>query len=116
MLLFEQPLPFVIKNDIIFRLIAAIVQPPCDTNSLLRFGQALSANLSSQTPAEMHENEYPFHLAEIEKMLLAQCEEVENSEDKKINGELYAVYVRNRLLNTLATMLAHSSGQINNQH
>uniref|UniRef100_A0AC35F2R0 Uncharacterized protein n=1 Tax=Panagrolaimus sp. PS1159 TaxID=55785 RepID=A0AC35F2R0_9BILA len=112
MLLFEQPSVFVIRNDILFRLIGAIVQPPCDSHSLLRFGQTLSANLSAQTPQEIHENEYPFHIAELEKLLLAQCN---GNLNPVINEELYSVYVRNRLLNMLGNMLAHSSGQINSQ-
>uniref|UniRef100_A0AC35G5C3 Uncharacterized protein n=1 Tax=Panagrolaimus sp. PS1159 TaxID=55785 RepID=A0AC35G5C3_9BILA len=112
MLLFEEPSVFVIRNDILFRLIGAIVQPPCDSHSLLRFGQTLSANLSAQTPQEIHENEYPFHIAELEKLLLAQCN---GNPNPVINEELYSVYVRNRLLNMLGNMLAHSSGQINSQ-
>lgn len=115
----ERPSVFVIQNDILFRLVGAIIQPPCDGMSFLRFGQAIASTLpvqSAQAPGniESHNPNLPFHIAELEKRLQAQLN-TESIEDDRIDSTLYYVYVRNRLLNTMSTMLAHSSGQINKQ-
>ncbi|KAI6233883.1 hypothetical protein M3Y99_00857600 [Aphelenchoides fujianensis] len=123
----ERPSVFVIRNDILFRLVGAIIQPPCDVGSFLRFGQAIAATLPTQSPQSAAPNErqqnLSFHIAELEKLLVKQLDEAEAAGGQQdgegiassINASMYAVYVRNRLLNILSTMLAHSSGQVNNQ-
>lgn len=106
-LIFEAPSTFVLNNDILFRLVGAIIQPPCDSNSLLRLGQMLSATLSPNS--DPNEGKYPFHIAELEALLL------QTPTGTAIDGYLYAIYIRNRLLNMLSILLAHSSGSINIQ-
>lgn len=107
MLVFETPSLFTVRNDIVFRLVGAIIQPPCDPQSLLRFGQTISATLPAQ--ADLLEKQYPFHIAELERLLLA------TPANSAVDAQLYAVYVRNRMLNILMTLLSHSSGPVNAQ-
>lgn len=116
----EHPSLFVIQNDILFRLVGAIIQPPCDGLSFLRFGQAIASTLptqSAQAPEnlESRNKNLPFHIAELEKMLQNQLKTVDLESEDQIEQTLYFVYVRNRLLNIMSTMLAHSSGQVNSQ-
>jgi hypothetical protein len=109
MLLFENESSlFPVRNDILFRLIGAIVQPPCDQQSLLRLGQTIAATLPSSSGGEWQESDFPFHIAELERLLL-------QSHEGELNRHHYAVYVRNRLVNIISTTLAHSSGQVNSQ-
>ncbi|KAI6229287.1 Beige/BEACH domain-containing protein [Aphelenchoides besseyi] len=127
----EKPSAFIIRNDILFRLIGAIIQPPCDVGSFLRFGQAIAATLPTQSPQVVEPNErqrnFPFHIAELERLLNKQVDDTEatltanatpqtdENLSAAIDSHMYAVYVRKRLLNILSTMLAHSSGQVNHQ-
>uniref|UniRef100_A0A1I7RU76 Mediator of RNA polymerase II transcription subunit 23 n=1 Tax=Bursaphelenchus xylophilus TaxID=6326 RepID=A0A1I7RU76_BURXY len=119
LLVAESPKTFVVRNDVIFRLIGAIIQPPCDSASLLRFGQALVSTLPTQSlnsGEKSIEAHYPFHIAELERILLTQCNQVKEEEsDEKMDPTLYAIYVRNKLLNILNTTLAHTSGTVNSQ-
>lgn len=151
LLVVERPRVFVVRTDVLFRLIAAIVQPPCDAASLLRFGQALASTLPTQSlnsGERSAERSLPFHIAELERCLWAQCGEGSPARgttssstdptatsstasgsandpaheqddvhpaDRLLDPTLYAVYVRNRLLNTMVTTLAHTSGQVNAQ-
>uniref|UniRef100_A0A915E805 WD repeat and FYVE domain-containing protein 3 n=1 Tax=Ditylenchus dipsaci TaxID=166011 RepID=A0A915E805_9BILA len=111
--IFENSSLFPVKNDIVFRLIGAIVQPPCDQHSLLRLGQTISATSSSQPNGDEKEDgggQYPFHIAELERLLLD-----EHNSGMEINRSVYCIYVRNRLLNMIMTTLAHSSGQVNKE-
>jgi hypothetical protein len=62
---------------------------------------------------ESRNKNLPFHIAELEKMLQSQVKDLDNED--QIDSTLYFVYVRNRLLNIMSTMLAHSSGQVNSQ-
>jgi hypothetical protein len=116
-LIVERPLLFVIENDVLFRLVGAIIQPPCDGVSYLRFGQAIASTLPTQ-PAHSMENleqnhpNLPFHIAELEKVLKNLKSD---ADDDQIDQTVYYVYSRNRLLNVISTMLAHSSGQVNSQ-
>ncbi|CAD5218465.1 unnamed protein product [Bursaphelenchus okinawaensis] len=119
LLVAERPKTFVVKNDIIFRLIGAIIQPPCDSASLLRFGQALVSTLPTQSlnsGEKSVEAGYPFHISELERLLLNQCNgSKEEENDDRMDANLYAIYVRNKLLNILSTTLAHTSGTVNSQ-
>ncbi|KAL3072845.1 hypothetical protein niasHS_017819 [Heterodera schachtii] len=104
---------FPVQNDISFRLIDAIVQPPCDANSLLLLGQTIAATVAF----DVDETEYPFSTAQLEKRLLEETAErdKEEEEDEIRDLHLYSVHMRNRLLNILCTMLSHSNSQMNNQ-
>jgi hypothetical protein len=118
----ERPSLFVIQNDILFRLVGAIIQPPCDGISFLRFGQAIAATLPTQAAQapenlERHHPNLPFHIAELEKLLQSQLKAMgDNLDDEQIDQTVYYVYTRNRLMNIMSTMLAHSSGQVNLQY
>jgi hypothetical protein len=76
----ENRAKFPIRNDIPFRLISAIVQPPCDGQCLLRLGQTISGtiafDLDETGPG------FPFHIAELEKKLLEG-----NSEEQVEDGD-----------------------------
>ena len=106
-----EPSAFVVRNDVLFRLVGAIIQPPCDAVSFLRFGQAVASTLptSQQSTGEGNKS-MAFHIAELELMLKSQADSA------AIDATLYAIYVRNRLLNIVSTMLAHSNGAVNQQY
>lgn len=112
---FENSTLFCIKNDIVFRLIGAIIQPPCETQLLLRVGQTISATVS----LENSEKDYPFYIAELEQILIEHMNKSNLGKENYKNSEeiqkIYLIFLRNRLLNMIFTILAHSSGQINNQ-
>uniref|UniRef100_A0A183C1L8 Uncharacterized protein n=1 Tax=Globodera pallida TaxID=36090 RepID=A0A183C1L8_GLOPA len=101
---------FPVQNEISFRLIGAIVQPPCDGNSLLRLGQAIAATIAF----DVDETAYPFSTAQLEQRLTAETAS-EDRRDEIRDLHLYAVYARNRLLNILCTMLHHSNSQMNKE-
>uniref|UniRef100_A0A914HM60 WD repeat and FYVE domain-containing protein 3 n=1 Tax=Globodera rostochiensis TaxID=31243 RepID=A0A914HM60_GLORO len=101
---------FPVQNDISFRLIGAIVQPPCDGNSLLRLGQAIAATIAF----DVDETAYPFSTAQLEQRLTAETASEERRDEIR-DLHLYAVYARNRLLNILCTMLHHSNSQMNKE-
>lgn len=115
----ERPFLFVVQNDILFRLVGAIIQPPCDGTSFLRFGQAIASTLPTQAVQapenlERYHPNLPFHISELEKLLQSQLKG-EETDEEQIDQTIYYVYARNRLLNIMSTMLAHSSGQVNSQ-
>ncbi|CAJ0936217.1 unnamed protein product, partial [Mesorhabditis belari] len=99
-------------NDIIFNLISAIIQPPCDSRSILKIGQTIAATLPSTTEDGMLEEGLPFHISELQSMVIGSGLPLEKGKNPPI---VYLVYVRNRILNLLANILAHSSVQ-SNQH
>jgi hypothetical protein len=65
--------------------------------------------ISATVDFENDENNYPFHIAELEQLLLGANAENESSKSR----DVYPIYVRNRLLNIVYTALANSSGSVN---
>uniref|UniRef100_A0A914RG74 Uncharacterized protein n=1 Tax=Parascaris equorum TaxID=6256 RepID=A0A914RG74_PAREQ len=53
--LFDSPYAIFAVNDVVFNLLAAIIQPPSDCNSLLKLGQLLAATLPSSSADQMSE-------------------------------------------------------------
>uniref|UniRef100_A0A1I7TDI9 WD repeat and FYVE domain-containing protein 3 n=1 Tax=Caenorhabditis tropicalis TaxID=1561998 RepID=A0A1I7TDI9_9PELO len=101
--------PAMIRNtdEIIFNLISAIIQPQCDSRSVLKVGQCIAATLPT-TETECYEDSHlPFHISEIQKLFL------ESSEDPP--EALHNVYIRNRLLNIIANFLSNSNAQVQQQ-
>ncbi|CAI5448055.1 unnamed protein product [Caenorhabditis angaria] len=84
-------------DEIVFNLISAILQPPCDTKSILKIGQIVGATLSGSSEVE----EAPFHISELQKLFLAEP-----------SSKIHLIYIRNRLLNMLSNFLSNSNSQI----
>lgn len=119
-LLFDRPQLLPAIKDVVFSLLSAIIQPPCDPQSLLKLGQvssefclefqAVAATLPTTEEDAAAEESLPFHIAELQTVLLG----------KETNGgtgpsAVYLVYIRNRVLNMLANFLSHSSPSLNVQ-
>ncbi|CAJ0587641.1 unnamed protein product, partial [Mesorhabditis spiculigera] len=100
-------------NDIVFNLISALIQPPCDSRSLLKIGQMIAATLPGTTEDGLAEEALPFHISELQMIVLGG--QGITLEPKKTPPIPYLVYVRNRILNLLANILAHTSPQHNQQ-
>ncbi|ULT96044.1 hypothetical protein L3Y34_004591 [Caenorhabditis briggsae] len=101
--------PSMIQNtdEIVFNLISAIIQPQCDSRSILKVGQCIAATLPT-SEAECYEDSHlPFHIAEIQKMYLELTEDPSEA--------LHNVYIRNRLLNIIANFLSNSNAQVQQQ-
>ncbi|EGT48714.1 hypothetical protein CAEBREN_32071 [Caenorhabditis brenneri] len=94
-------------DEIIFNLISAIIQPMCDSRSILKVGQCIAATLPT-TEAECYEDSHmPFHISEIQKLFLKSTENPPQA--------LHRVYIRNRLLNIIANFLSNSNAQVQQQ-
>ncbi|KHN76238.1 WD repeat and FYVE domain-containing protein 3 [Toxocara canis] len=106
--LFDSPTAIFAVNDVVFNLLAAIIQPPCDCNSLLKLGQLLAATLPSSS-ADQCETEYPLTIPDLQTALFQAKPPLE------IDRTLYLIYIRNRTLNIMANTLAHSSPSNNLQ-
>uniref|UniRef100_A0A0M3IYN0 Beige/beach protein-related (inferred by orthology to a S. mansoni protein) n=1 Tax=Anisakis simplex TaxID=6269 RepID=A0A0M3IYN0_ANISI len=111
--LFDSPQAIFAVNDVVFNLIAAIIQPPSDSNSLLKLGQLLAATLPSSS-ADQCEEEYPLSIPDLQTALFKQKCTIAGT-DSEIDRTLYLIYIRNRILNILANTLAHSSPSNNLQ-
>lgn len=109
---------FGVRHDVLFRLVGAIVQPPCEAALLLRLGQTIAATMAPDGARGM-ETEFPFHIAELERCLLtggeSACVKWSAEDEDEKRKRMYSVYVRNRLLNSLSTMIAHSSEPMNSK-
>ncbi|MFH4977645.1 hypothetical protein AB6A40_004354 [Gnathostoma spinigerum] len=95
-------------NDVVFNLLGAIVQPPCDANSLLKIGQMVAATL----PISVNEhsvNGFPLSVLDLQAYVLSS--RLITDTDRAI----YMVYIRNRILNIIANSLAHSTPNNNVQ-
>lgn len=94
-------------DEIIFNLISAIIQPMCDSRSVLKVGQCIAATLPT-TESECYEDSHlPFHISEIQKLFLKSTENPPQA--------LHRVYIRNRLLNIIANFLSNSNAQVQQQ-
>uniref|UniRef100_A0A914ZRD5 WD repeat and FYVE domain-containing protein 3 n=1 Tax=Parascaris univalens TaxID=6257 RepID=A0A914ZRD5_PARUN len=106
--LFDSPYAIFAVNDVVFNLLAAIIQPPSDCNSLLKLGQLLAATLPSSS-ADQYEANFPLTIPDLQTALFRTKSPLE------VDRTLYLIYVRNRILNIIANTLAHSSPSNNLQ-
>ncbi|CAD6191346.1 unnamed protein product [Caenorhabditis auriculariae] len=97
-------------HDVVFNLISAIVQPSCDSRSVLKLGQIIAATLPTSDSECLEESKLPFHISEIQTLLADQ-----KSPDSLTSLLLHRVYVRNRLLNIVANFLSHSNASLKQQ-
>ncbi|CAI4227406.1 unnamed protein product [Auanema sp. JU1783] len=103
-LLFEKEKISRSSNEIIFNLLAAILQPPSDSKSILKIGQMIAASLSSDYSNACQELKLPFHIAELQ---------LEAFKTNPESSSIVMTYIRNRMLNILANFLSHSNPQLN---
>uniref|UniRef100_A0A0N5AD46 BEACH-type PH domain-containing protein n=1 Tax=Syphacia muris TaxID=451379 RepID=A0A0N5AD46_9BILA len=96
--LFDTPNLIFNVNDVVFNLIAAIIQPPTESNCLLKLGQMLAATLP-----ETDEDHYPVSIRELQDKLF------EGGTKEELDKRLYFLYVRNRILNIIMNAIIHSS-------
>ncbi|VDN90901.1 unnamed protein product [Brugia pahangi] len=100
--LFDHPNLIFAVNDIVFNLLAALLQPPADNLLLLKVGQLIAGTLP--VPGSYQdETSYAFSIADIQTALFA------NKYSPHFDRLLYDIYVRSRILNIIANTLAHSS-------
>lgn len=99
-------------NDIVFNLISAIIQPPCDSRSLLKISQFIASTMPTIADEFAIEASLPFHISELQTALLANSKAEETTSPPSV---LQMVYMRNRILNVMANFLSHSSPSINQQ-
>ncbi|PAV81676.1 hypothetical protein WR25_17284 isoform D [Diploscapter pachys] len=99
-------------NDIVFNLISAIIQPPCDSRSLLKISQFIASTMPTIADEFAIEASLPFHISELQTALLANSKAEEATSPPSV---LQMVYMRNRILNVMANFLSHSSPSINQQ-
>ncbi|CCF23439.1 WD repeat and FYVE domain-containing protein 3 [Caenorhabditis elegans] len=101
--------PTMIKNtdEIIFNLISAIMQPQCDSRSILKIGQSIAATLPTSESECYEDSHLPFHISEIQKLFIESSDPPPEA--------LHQVYIRNRLLNIIANFLANSNTQVQQQ-
>ncbi|VDP07627.1 unnamed protein product, partial [Soboliphyme baturini] len=107
-LVYDRRLLWVTK-DVVFNLIAAILQPIADDLSLLRFGHFVVSTLCLK--GMDNETCLPMDVRDIQVELFKQ----EFNADDVRQMTMYNVYVRNRCLNILLNMLLHTSGKLNMQ-
>ncbi|VDK65809.1 unnamed protein product [Gongylonema pulchrum] len=106
--LYDNPMLIFAVNDIIFNLLAALLQPPADNLLLLKIGQLIAGTLP-MPGSEQHEASYAFSIPDLQSALFA------SKTSSNFDRLLYDIYVRNRILNILANTLAHSSASNNLQ-
>ncbi|EJW79911.1 hypothetical protein WUBG_09178, partial [Wuchereria bancrofti] len=100
--LFDHPNLIFAVNDIVFNLLAALLQPPADNLLLLKVGQLIAGTLP--VPGSYQdETSYAFSITDMQTALFA------NKYSPHFDRLLYDIYVRNRILNIIANTLAHSS-------
>ncbi|VDN02986.1 unnamed protein product [Thelazia callipaeda] len=106
--LFDHPNLIFAVNDIIFNLFVTLLQPPADSLLLLKIGQLVAGTLPLPG-SDQNENSYSFSISDLQTALL------DSKHTSSFDRLLYDIYVRNRFLNILANILAHSSTNSNSQ-
>ncbi|KAL3982042.1 Beige/BEACH domain family protein [Acanthocheilonema viteae] len=100
--LFDHPNLIFAVNDIVFNLLAALLQPPADSLLLLKVGQLMAATLPIPG-SDQNETSYAFSITDLQAALFA------SKHSSHFDRLLYDIYVRNRILNIIANTLTHSS-------
>ncbi|OZC09884.1 hypothetical protein X798_02990 [Onchocerca flexuosa] len=100
--LFDHPNLIFAVNDIVFNLLAALLQPPADNLLLLKVGQLIAATLPLPG-SDQDETSYAFSITDLQTALFS------SKHSSHFDRLLYDIYVRNRILNIMASTLAHSS-------
>ncbi|CAI2350201.1 unnamed protein product [Caenorhabditis sp. 36 PRJEB53466] len=106
---FDEPSMVRNTDEIVFNLISAIIQPQCDSRSILKIGQIIAATLPTSEGECFEDSRLPFHISEIQKLFSDAPEDFSSSEC------LHHVYIRNRLLNIIANFLSNSSPPLQQQ-
>uniref|UniRef100_A0A1I7VIR8 WD repeat and FYVE domain-containing protein 3 n=1 Tax=Loa loa TaxID=7209 RepID=A0A1I7VIR8_LOALO len=100
--LFDHPNLIFAVNDIVFNLLAALLQSPADNLLLLKVGQLVAGTLPVPG-SDQDETSYAFSITDLQAALFA------SKHSPHFDRLLYDIYVRSRILNIIANTLAHSS-------